>query len=226
MATVVTPSQSTASEPIDGPFIIAIRDTAYAREAVENTILYMAKHHYGLFPLGMEFFRPFYGPLKAAPTTIATTRVNTAANVGRGGQVYGVLIVPPVEEPEWQTSSPGSAQPILFSPRPTSFSRRGGEFRLSITTRPDTVLTPQGMGGVSLPQGWITRYLTLLEALATPVSVLGRKPWLGVKVGGTWVGASGNFAMQLESIQVRVEWMGDDIHSAQVSLEFGEYLMF
>lgn len=223
---VGTASTSKPLLQVEGDFVIAIRDTAYARDAVEATIKYMARHHYGLMAGDMSYFSPFYGPVKGdVPIQGAGARPNAAADMGKGGAIHGVLIVPPVEEPSWSSSSQGQAQPILFSPRPTSLSRRGGEFRLSLTSHPDTVLTPQALSGTKLPQGWIIRYLALLEALSTPVSVLGRKPWLALKVGNTWLG-TGHFAFQLENVNTKVEWMGEDILSATVEMEFAEYLMF
>ncbi|BDX35477.1 hypothetical protein MN1_100 [Thermus phage MN1] len=222
---VGTANTSKPLPEVAGDFVIAIRDTAYSRDAVEATIKYMARHHYGLVVGDMGYFSPLYGPVKGGvPIQSAGARPNAAADMGRGGTIHGVLIVPPVDEPSWSSSSQGQAQPILFSPRPTSFSRRGGEFRLSLVSHPDTILTAQALSGANLPRGWIIRYLALLEALSTPVSVLGRKPWLALKIGGTWLG-TGHFAFQLEGVSTKVEWMGEDVLSATVEMEFAEYLM-
>lgn len=180
----------------------------------------------------IEGFRGNRAPL--TDPNQGSTRLNAPMQTTTRGLRRGMTTVwlsPAPETLNSSLSADGQEQPILYSPRPASYSRKSGSYSLSMQFAPDRILTPQMMGtpivgasGEAIPD-WISYYLMFLETLTLPISGLGRKPWLALQHGNELWGV-GQFALQLEGMDTdRVWYHRGYLDRAEVTLRFREYLV-
>jgi len=131
-----------------------------------------------------------------------------------------------------ETAAEGQAEPVIYAPAATSYSRVPGAQSLSFSTIIDSVITPRMMGvdpanwaALTAGHNWIGDYLAFLQSLAVPLPTVGRKPWLALKHGSDFYGAQ-RFGLQLEGVSYEDDWQNaSGIAVAKIEVRLREYLV-
>lgn len=232
---------------------IFVKDTGRVGEGFDpysgpvwDAYRYLARHRFGdsspptsgLYPYierysGNGYFTPgMSGPTLTSPASSVVNPVNvpmTTTPLGIRQGFTTVNLAPAPEVVSSQLTAEAQEQPILYAPRPASFSRRGGGYGLTLQFQPDSILTPRMLAARDVnreqsPTNWLEYYLLFLEALATPMSILGRKPFVALQHMSSMWGV-GQMALQIESVDIERQWYGPDgLARADVTIRMREFL--